>query len=94
MSKSTTKSAGNGTANLNLSFEDALRELEDITRRLESGQDSLEDSIKLYERGIQLKQYCEMKLKEAEGKWIKLSQEGDEVVAKEMERPFEEELPF
>ena len=53
----------------NITFEDALTQLETITRQLESGQESLEESMKLYEKGIQLKEVCEKKLQEAEGKW-------------------------
>lgn len=49
-----------------LSFEDALRELEDIVRRLEGGDVALEDSIALYERGSALRAHCEKRLKEAE----------------------------
>ena len=48
-----------------LSFEDALQELEKIVKRLESGEQSLEDSIAAYEQGIQLKSHCERILKEA-----------------------------
>lgn len=53
----------------NVTFEDALTQLETITRQLESGQESLEESMKLYEKGIELKEVCEKKLQEAEGKW-------------------------
>ena len=53
----------------NITFEDALTQLETITRQLESGQESLEESMKLYEKGIELKEVCEKKLQEAEGKW-------------------------
>lgn len=68
-----------------LSFEDAMEELEEITRRLESGEDTLEESIKLYERGVELKSLCEKKLKEAEGKWKVLQKNNDgEVEAKEI----------
>ncbi len=49
-----------------MSFETALKELEDLTRRLESGEASLEDSILLYERGAKLKSHCEEKLKSAQ----------------------------
>lgn len=49
-----------------LSFEAALRELEDIVARLEQGAVDLEDSIALYERGNALKAHCEKKLKSAE----------------------------
>ena len=49
-----------------MSFEDALSELEQIVRRLESGQVKLDDAIQSYERGAQLKQHCERKLNEAQ----------------------------
>lgn len=48
-----------------LSFEDALKELEAIVKKLESGEAKLEDSIKDFERGSELKAYCEKKLAEA-----------------------------
>ena len=48
-----------------LSFEDALKELEDIVRQLETGKSSLEDAIGAYERGARLKRHCETKLTEA-----------------------------
>jgi len=48
-----------------LSFEDALSELDQIVRALESGSTPLEDSIKSYERGMLLKQHCEARLKDA-----------------------------
>ena len=51
-----------------MSFEDAMRELEGVVDRLERGDVPLEDSIKLYERGAELKKRCETKLKEAEEK--------------------------
>ena len=45
-----------------LSFEQALAELETIVRALESGQSPLEQSIAQYERGAALKAHCESKL--------------------------------
>ena len=51
-----------------LSFEDALAELEQIVRGLESGQQKLEDAIACYERGAALRQHCEAKLAEAEAR--------------------------
>jgi exodeoxyribonuclease VII small subunit len=47
-------------------FEDAIRELEDIVRRLESGDLPLEESIKIFEEGVALSRYCFNKLEEAE----------------------------
>ncbi len=49
-----------------LSFEAALKELEEITRSLETGEATLEDSIKLFERGSALKMHCDEKLKSAQ----------------------------
>jgi exodeoxyribonuclease VII small subunit len=49
-----------------LSFEDALAELEQIVRGLESGQQKLEEAINAYERGSALRRHCESKLAEAE----------------------------
>ncbi|WP_411822529.1 exodeoxyribonuclease VII small subunit [Leptospira sp. 'Mane'] len=51
-----------------ITFEDALRELEDIADKLEKGQLSLEESIKAYERGMDLKKVCADRLTEAEAK--------------------------
>ena len=47
-----------------MSFEDALRELEQIVHKLEAGDVPLEDSIRIYERGAALKAHCE---KQAQG---------------------------
>ena len=41
-----------------LSFESALKKLEKIVERLESGEESLEDSIALYEEGVSIGNYC------------------------------------
>jgi len=45
-----------------LSFEQALAELESIVSKLESGQAPLEESLNLYARGAELKTHCETKL--------------------------------
>ena len=52
----------------NMSFEQAMAELEQVVGQLERGEVPLEQSIKLYERGALLKARCETKLKEAEEK--------------------------
>ncbi|MDZ7709770.1 MAG: exodeoxyribonuclease VII small subunit [Roseovarius sp.] len=51
-----------------LSFEQAMAELEQVVGRLERGDVALDESITLYERGAALKKRCEAKLKEAEEK--------------------------
>ena len=55
-----------------LSFEDALSELEQIVRRLESGSGKLDDAIAAYERGALLKRHCEAKLREAQARVDKI----------------------
>lgn len=60
-----------------MSFEDALRELEEVVGKLERGEVPLEESIALYERGAALRERCETKLKEAEEKVAKLTLDGD-----------------
>jgi exodeoxyribonuclease VII small subunit len=56
-----------------LSFEDALKELEEIVRGLESGKGKLDDAIAAYERGSALKRHCERKLAEAEARIEKIA---------------------
>ena len=55
-----------------LSFEDALRELESIVQKLERGDAALEDSITLYQRGAALKAHCDAKLRDAKLKVDKI----------------------
>jgi len=47
-------------------FEDSLNKLEKIVSRLEEGNISLEESLKLFEEGIRLSRFCNQKLDEAE----------------------------
>ena len=51
-----------------LSFEDALRELEGIVTKLESGDTPLEQAIALYERGNVLRQRCAERLDAAQAR--------------------------
>jgi len=60
-----------------MSFEEAMKELEGVVGRLESGDVPLEDSIKLYERGAALKEHCQKKLAEAEEKVAQISLDAD-----------------
>lgn len=60
-----------------MSFEDAMKELEEVVGKLERGDVALDASIKLYERGAQLKKRCEAKLKEAEEKVAAITLDGD-----------------
>lgn len=56
----------------NLSFEEAMGELQTIVRKLETGDSALEDSISDYERGTLLKTHCESKLNDAKAKIEKI----------------------
>jgi len=56
-----------------MSFEDAIKELETVVGQLERGDVALDESIALYERGAALKARCEAKLKEAEEKVAKIT---------------------
>ncbi|GAB1611650.1 MULTISPECIES: exodeoxyribonuclease VII small subunit [Mammaliicoccus] len=59
-------------------FEEMMTELEKVVGKLDEENISLEESIELYQRGIELSSKCETKLKEAEDKVNKLvKKEGD-----------------
>ncbi len=58
-------------------FEQAMKRLEEIARSLETGDISLEDSIKTYEEGIKLIEFCQTKLNEAEKKVQKLGRNAE-----------------
>lgn len=60
-----------------MTFEQAMAELEQVVGKLERGDVALDDSIKLYERGAELKKRCEAKLKEAEEKVAAITLNGD-----------------
>ena len=51
-----------------LSFEDALKRLEEIVRTLEKGEAPLDHSIELYQEGDRLKRLCEARLKSAQAR--------------------------
>jgi exodeoxyribonuclease VII small subunit len=57
-----------GTTVAELSFEAAMEALEKVVTELESGKVPLEESIRLYERGAELRAHCEAKLRAAEEK--------------------------
>ncbi len=55
-----------------ITFEQAMSELDEIVRKLENGQIPLEEAVKTYEKGMELKKICEEELKNAEMKIEKL----------------------
>ncbi len=56
-----------------LSFEDALKELEAVVARLESGDAALDEAISLYTRGDGLRAHCEKRLKDAQARIEKIT---------------------
>jgi exodeoxyribonuclease VII small subunit len=66
-----------------LSFEDALNELEQIVRKLESGSAKLDEALASYERGALLKRHCEAKLREAQLRVEKIVVSAEGAVATE-----------
>ena len=72
---------------MEMSFEEALLELEGIVEKLEKGQLSLDESLMLFENGIKLVRECNDKLKNAQQKVEQLIEENNEMKAE----PFEVE---
>lgn len=60
-----------------MSFEDALRALEQVVRRLEGGEASLDESIALYEKGEALRAHCQARLDAAQARIEKIVQGAD-----------------
>lgn len=55
-----------------ISFEEALQQLENIVRELEGGRIKLDEAVSSYEKAVALKQFCENKLKAAQLKIEKI----------------------
>ncbi len=66
-------------------FEAALAELEKIVEKMEAGDQSLEEALKSFQRGIELTRTCQQGLKEAEQRVEKLVQEGKELKTEPLE---------
>jgi exodeoxyribonuclease VII small subunit len=68
-------------------FEEALGRLEEIVKRMEAGDMTLEESLKAFEEGIKLARLCSRKLDEAERRVEILLKQEEELVI----RPFKVE---
>ncbi len=66
-----------GKTSEKLNFEEALERLENTVNQLESGELSLEESIKAFEKGIELSKLCRKKLEKAEDRVKKLLEKSD-----------------
>ncbi|MFW2543435.1 exodeoxyribonuclease VII small subunit [Primorskyibacter sp. 2E107] len=60
-----------------MTFEEAMAELEQVVGQLERGDVALDQSIALYERGAELRKRCDAKLKEAEEKVAAITLDAD-----------------
>ena len=66
-----------------LSFEQGMQELEKLARALETGEMTLEDSFKAYERAVELKNALEKLLDEGDKRILVLTQNGEEEMGAE-----------
>jgi exodeoxyribonuclease VII small subunit len=64
--------ADEGAQIAEMSFEDALKALEQVVARLESGEVPLDESISLYERGEELRKHCQARLDAAQARIEKI----------------------
>lgn len=62
-----------------ISFEELVTKLEDVTNKLEKDNLNLDESIKLFEEGMEISKKCNKRLEEAEKKITILLQDGEEV---------------
>lgn len=86
MSKKSSSSKRDATPD----FESALAELEKIVEKMESGEQSLEEALKSFQRGIELTRTCQRGLKEAEQRVEKLVQSGAQPGIEPLEQDEEE----
>jgi exodeoxyribonuclease VII small subunit len=66
-------------------FEQSMKQLEQIVAELESGELPLEQAIKKFEEGMELSRFCSQKLEETERKITLLMQDG---TGRAVEKPF------
>jgi exodeoxyribonuclease VII small subunit len=76
------------TNQADLTFEDALKQLEEIVRELETDEYGLEESLKKFELGIKLSKYCSEKLEQSEKRISILLKDHSGAF---LEKPFEAE---
>lgn len=67
----------------NKTFEESMEELESIVKTLENGECSLEDAVKLFEKGVKLSNDCHKVLDDAEQKIKILTESGPEQATEE-----------
>ena len=72
-------------ANDNLSFEEALSNLEEIIQRMESGEAPLDSLVNHYETGIRMLKFCHSKIEGAEMKIKEVQEKDGELIEKDFE---------
>ena len=77
-------------AEMNLSYEEAIKRLEEITNLLEQGDAALDESLQLFQEGMELAKFCELKLNSMEEE-IKKFQLNSEDEPQELEIDFSDE---
>jgi exodeoxyribonuclease VII small subunit len=77
-------------------FESALSELESLVKTLEDGDLTLEKSLELFERGVELSRYCHTRLEEAEKRIDVLTDKGEvrSAPAELSDSQPEDDIPF
>jgi len=75
-----------------INFESAIAELESLVEEMEQGEISLEDSLKKFERGIELTQTCQKALQDAEQKVQILIEKKQGDVISDVDDPDQSEL--
>ncbi|MDP4709192.1 MAG: exodeoxyribonuclease VII small subunit [Rickettsiaceae bacterium] len=68
-----------------MSFEQALAELEEIVKKIDTGQENLADAVSSFERGVLLKDHCESMLKAAKLKIEKITNNNGKITTSEVE---------
>ena len=74
-------------------FEEALKELEEIVRKMESGDLTLEKSLESFEEGVRLSRFCSKRLDEAERR-VEILLKNEEELDIRPFRESEDEIPF
>lgn len=66
-----------------MKFEEAMKKLEEIVERLEGGNMPLEESVEMFEKGIELSKYCSKKLDEVERRITVILQDNNGKITEE-----------
>ena len=68
-----------------MNYEEAIKELEEITNRLENEKLSLSESEKLFDRAVELAKFCQKELSKTSKKLFEIKKEFDKIVEEEIE---------